>query len=641
MTVELEFESIRLHTRRGEEAAYQFSPKLNLIVGPFGSGKTSLLELLKYGLGGGAELSQTVESEVSAVVVGCKVGTTTWRFRREIGSAAVEVFDLAGTLETTLHSRGAGNRLRPSEWLLAAAGLPPLRVRRARRTKSGASELISFFDFYAYAYLPQAEIDRSIVDHRDRNRDRKRKAVFDVMFGLRDETLSALEVEEGQVAERIQRLQREREAIQRFLEQASTPPRETLRVAIESAKADIEVARARLARLRTDARDSAAQESERRREASALVGATQALRSRLSALEIQIEERRRLDASLTLDIERHSRSRSAAMALSGLDFTRCPRCLQAVEVNRTEAAHCYLCGQPEVDLQPEVASRDETEIVRLKTLRREVRELLTGNETQRRSLVFELELLEQQLIAEEAVLGEADATAVEPLFDAITAASSEITEAQNRHHRAEELMRYWNELDRLDADLRELQNDQAGLLRQVSDLKAQLEQRRGRVSDFSATFREIVAESQLPWFEDAAIDLTTYMPVINGASFDALSSGGMKAVVNVAYHLALLTEGLVDRSLRIPNLLIIDSPAKNLGVSKNDRSQADRVYRRIAALVGAYERSFQIIVADNDPPGVAVPIANRIELSYESPLVPGVTHPGPDVPTIGNGADGL
>jgi recombinational DNA repair ATPase RecF len=44
MTLELEFRTIRLHTRAGNETEYQFSPRVNLVVGPFGSGKTSLLE---------------------------------------------------------------------------------------------------------------------------------------------------------------------------------------------------------------------------------------------------------------------------------------------------------------------------------------------------------------------------------------------------------------------------------------------------------------------------------------------------------------------------------------------------------------------------------------------------------------------
>lgn len=639
MRFDIQFRSLRLEARTGAEATYHFSPRVNIVVGPFGSGKTSLLELLKYGIGGSGDLSQTVEREVSAVVVECKLGGTAWRFRRKIGDSLIEVFDLAGTLEAALHTRAAGKRERPSEWLLDVLGIPPMRVRRAKQRASGVSELVSFFDFYAYAYLPQSEIDRSVVGHRDRDRDRKRKVVFEIMFGLIDERLSAIEVEEGQMAERVQRLQREKEAIGRFLEQASTPPRESLRTVVESSVRDVADAQVRLAQLKADASAATAQAADRRAEMSALVGATQRIRSRLSALAVEIQERARLEANLTLDIERHSRSRAATAALSGLDFTRCPRCLQDVAQSRAEPGHCYLCGQTEQGEADDAAARDEAELRRLRTLRGEVRELLTSDEEARRALQFELGLLEEQMTASEAILVEADAAAVAPLFDAIAAASAHIANGENRRRWAGELMRYWDELDRLEAELGELQAERKRVRRLIDDVKAELELRRGAVVDFAATFREVVAEAQLPWFEDASIDLKTYLPVVNGASFESLSSGGMKSVVNVAYHLALLTEGLVDRDLRIPNLLIIDSPAKNLGVSRNDRSQADRVYRRIAALAGAHQQDFQIIVADNDPPGVSVPIANTIGLSYDEPLVPGVVHPGPGVPTIGDEPD--
>jgi hypothetical protein len=214
--------------------------------------------------------------------------------------------------------------------------------------------------------------------------------------------------------------------------------------------------------------------------------------------------------------------------------------------------------------------------------------------------------------------------------------SAAAAEAENRRKRAEELMRYWSELDTVLAEVRQLENVRGDKLTEIAVVKADLEQNRQRVNELSGVFQEIVAESQLPWFEDAGIDLSTYLPIINGGSFGALSSGGMKAVINVAYHLAILTEALLERDLRIPNALIVDSPAKNLGVSRNDRSQADRVYRRIAALAGAYQHPFQIIIADNDRPGVPVPISNVIELSYERPLVPGVNHPGPGVSSLGD-----
>ena len=104
-------------------------------------------------------------------------------------------------------------------------------------------------------------------------------------------------------------------------------------------------------------------------------------------------------------------------------------------------------------------------------------------------------------------------------------------------------------------------------------------------------------------------------------------SGGQKTVVTVAYHLALLTTGLVHPTeLGVPSLLLLDTPSKYLGAK--DETQVARNFRRVAAIVGAYATPVQIVIADNsEPPSCVVP-NNRIELSYESPLVPGYAHPG-------------
>jgi hypothetical protein len=61
-----------------------------------------------------------------------------------------------------------------------------------------------------------------------------------------------------------------------------------------------------------------------------------------------------------------------------------------------------------------------------------------------------------------------------------------------------------------------------------------------------------------------------------------------------------------------------------------DAAHVARNFRRVAAIVGAYDTPVQIVVADNDPPPPNVATANTIELSYEHPLIPGLEHPGPD-----------
>lgn len=165
----------------------------------------------------------------------------------------------------------------------------------------------------------------------------------------------------------------------------------------------------------------------------------------------------------------------------------------------------------------------------------------------------------------------------------------------------------------------------------LSDERARLEHRRTFVVEFSETFDEIIRELELAWYSSASVDVSTYRPVVGTGDFESLS-GGQRTVVSVAYHLALLTTGLVHpRELHVPSLLILDTPSKYLGAK--DAAQVARNFRRVAAIVGAYDSPVQIVLADNDPPPPGVTPANTIELSYERPLVPGFEHPGPDAVT--------
>jgi len=130
----------------------------------------------------------------------------------------------------------------------------------------------------------------------------------------------------------------------------------------------------------------------------------------------------------------------------------------------------------------------------------------------------------------------------------------------------------------------------------------------------------------------AVIDNDTYLPVVNGQPFESLqaSGGGIATSVNVAYSLTLLTFGLDHPDVRVPSLLIIDSPRKAFGANASDRQRAVQIYNRFRTLVDAYGDRLQLIIADNDPPPIPGDTFGRVAFDYDNPMVPGVDHPGPD-----------
>ena len=73
MTVPFRIESVRLDTTSGA-VSYEFPRDLTVLAGHTGVGKTTLLELIKYGLGGDGQLAPVARDHVTDVHLSIHVG---------------------------------------------------------------------------------------------------------------------------------------------------------------------------------------------------------------------------------------------------------------------------------------------------------------------------------------------------------------------------------------------------------------------------------------------------------------------------------------------------------------------------------------------------------------------------------------
>ncbi|MFB9630974.1 hypothetical protein [Nonomuraea helvata] len=170
-----------------------------------------------------------------------------------------------------------------------------------------------------------------------------------------------------------------------------------------------------------------------------------------------------------------------------------------------------------------------------------------------------------------------------------------------------------------------------------AELVSTLEARRVRIRELGEIYDAEIGALQFAGYERASIDPDTYLPVINGDVFDELSvSGARKTLANVAFYIANLGYALSNNEIRMPSVIIIDSPRTSLGNTPEDVAAGKRIYYRMHMLSMAYPQC-QIIVADNGLPpfnmrdnlerGVSRSI-RLTELTYERPLLQGVPHPG-------------
>lgn len=617
--------------------AVRFVPGLNLIEGPTGTGKSSLLELVKYTLGGEGKITSAIREGAGDASVAIAFDKGLHFFRRTIGARNITVN--GPDMQYVYDVKSREGREQISDLLLSLAGLPAVRIPRSRRKPGKEATRISFYDYWEYFYLQQTEIDRSVMHHLEGYREPKRRATIELLFGLSTPEASDLQVREGQARDKIARYKTSIEGIRNFLARTPLASEESLRTELSRVTADLLESRAQLENLRKSAASgSDAEEPERER--------LRTLYKRLRDLETSQEEktaevdlRRQSLAQLQLDAERSRKTQIAEAQLVPFEFRLCPNCAQSVARSRAGDANCYLCLQA---LHSSLDDDNENKRrMQARAQAAEIEELLDISVQEAQEIAQEVTAQKQQLQEAELELDRKMATFVSPLIEKIQASAAKAAYLQARREQLGSLLTYWQELRSIEADLDKAEKELAEVQSALRQARSTAHLARTRIDDLSTIFREVLEFIKFPWYESARIDSTTYLPIVNEQKYENLTagSGGMPTLVNDAYHLAGLVYSLRTSDSLLPRFLIIDSLRKGLGQHAENLNTISLLYRYLRRLSDTYEGKFQLIVADNDVPEEYREYI-QLSLSYEDPLVPGISHPGEGmVETIGGEGD--
>lgn len=636
MNVRMRIDGITLLTE-AKQYSFDLSGPCTILHGPVGTGKSSLLELIKHAFGGNAVLTKVVRNEIQRVDLSVNLAGNRLVLRRGVGMTGssfpfIDVIDPRDDgVVRKLPVRPRPNQETISDLLLETLGLPRATMPRARTKATSATVPLTFNDLYTYLYVEQQEIDRSVVHHTEVFREPKRRAIFELIFGLADADQLRLETELGRARDDLKGSQQRLATIRQFIETTAIQSESELRQQQVEFAAAAKQAEDSLERLRAEIRSSTgAFEGLRRLVQQAETAYRSALETAAKLAE-EVTRREHLLALHNVEAAREDKARSASRRFAALEFVVCPRCMQAIEEDRANPGTCHLCLQPEAaspvaDAETSLDSEDQAEELEL-LLNEAARDAATAR-TSATNAENELRMLKSQL-------DESTATAVAPRFQEIELLASAKERAIAQQQLVMQHLGLWREVETLNATTLELESRQAELTNELSAIRRKKEARRSVLDDLSGLFSDTVAALEVPWAQYASIDPNTFLPTINGEKFDTIAvAGGTKTIVNVAYHLTLLGYALAQGDTLLPQLLVIDTPRKNLGANPNDREMGSRIYRRIRTLVDAYRNDVQFVVADNDVPEDA-DWFKAYRFSYEQPLLPHVLHPGEEAALSG------
>lgn len=634
VAIHLRFVSLTLVTADVEQT-YSFEKHATIITGPIGTGKSSLLMLLKHAIGGSAMLTPAVRENVLSILVEIVVGNERLVLRRAIGGEAADSVDLLDpsslSLERSLPVRSAPGQLTLSDYLLDTIGFPREKIA-TRREGTSRPQNLTFNDLFAYIYVQAREIDRQVVGHLDSWFEPKRKELFRLMFALTDSALMELKRTASTLRDDLKTRTAEHKNISQFL--AASDPRsdDELRAELAELRDMLERALSSLDSLRSELEEQNAADTALRDEMRVAIAAARQAEEEVLAAADLVDARQAVVAQIQLDLSRLERSITAIDQLSPFEFVICPRCMQSLNSRPVQQDHCIVCLQPdpvESDVDPAAIEQTRTALQQQLEDAHRVQhgdtEHLQAVQERAQQAGFVVTSLRRQLDAQSRHV-------VSPRFDAIAEASSRVAALKANIDAVTQLRDSWSRVRNIEKIIRDVKTTRREVNKEIKVKSQHLASRQTLVAELSAEFDALLRSWNLPWINTAVIDSETYLPIVNGQPLESqqASGGGISTSINVAYSLSLLAFGLDHPDVLVPSILIVDSPRKAFGSNDSDRQRATLIYNRFRTLVDAYGDRLQLIIADNDPPPVTSDNFGKVEFDYDSPLIPGVEHPGPD-----------
>jgi AAA domain len=603
---------------------WEFPDGVTVIVGGIGGGKTSLLNLIEYGLGGSPPITKEITDAASSVTLDVVAGDHHLQLTRTFGENAVLVGE--GETPKSRHAlkRPAKDPLL-SERLLQALGIPVVRVRQARKDKKSTKlTSISFQDVFAYCYLDQEQVDRSTVFDSDPFRDVKRASTFELLHRIIDARVADLEVERMRLKEERTTRTTRVDAVEAFAREKGLPVEsEAIGARLQQITAEEARLADELSGARREAEQSVALASEQQ-EAAARVEQQLALaRDELGRTAAELGGVQRAANQLERDLVAMREGEAARSTLEPLPYVVCPRCEQLLGNREHSPSQCVVCLQSDPPLDEDGEAAMEKVAAQLEETRALEAHLVAARDT----AVIEVAQLSENLQSHRREIGRLVAAAAAPhlaratqLQEGLGALRGERTALTEARPVTEAVDREREELSAIAPALAELEALEA-------ERREALSPARERVEELSKEFDVILRRFTLPWLETAEVDRDTYLPRVNGRSLRELSSGGMKATTNVAYYLAILVIAQRDRDVLTPSFLMLDSIRKDYGAGAKDLARAERIYTYLRGLQdarrqpGALAADFQLIVVDNDLPSEFEKAFNTILIDPDRPLI--------------------
>lgn len=597
---------------------------LSVIAGGTQTGKTSIVDFIRYCLGGDKhpQHPEVLANVREAFLETSLDGVTTTIARSATGTEspmasmwAAASDQLADVEEERVPADSTTSPDSLSQRMLAACGMDNIALPLAPTQAESTTQLLSIRDLFRVMSLPNERLDSKnlVYEHSSHIVRQKFEQTVHVMFDVHDFEGADLAARAKTASDAAREAAGTAASLRRVVQEEHPLGPLVLETERERAEREVNELDGQLLALDeqqglrnsdlSELRNALARAQAESRAAGVRVRNRRSLIDRLSALRTQYAD----------DKKKLTFLKEAERLFDPFHVSVCPACLSTLATAPTvDGGACSLCGhhlpQPPGDAgearPPESAAVLEAELRATSRRLDELNEYWTRLDRDLGQLKEAQETAD--LAAEEAAIA-LDRLVERPspylvIRDDLTRRQSD---AKLRLQQTESGLRLWEKVRKADETAKRLA-DKAGSLRAERRANTRRPNRAALINKLSARFGEILGDIGYPKLSDPRLD-DRLMPHVRGLPYQNASSGGL-VLISLAWYLTIW-EMAFEEGERGPGLLVIDSPQKNLGHGAHpddpdfaDTRLVENIYQHAKTWLAGPGRGAQLIVVDNSPP---------------------------------------
>ncbi|WP_455917004.1 AAA family ATPase [Pantoea agglomerans] len=601
----------------GVNSSYEakFEDGINLIWGDMDCGKSSILNLIDYCLGGSNDTLSYGEilakGRVAYLEVDLNGNVITFERPISDSSAPVKAYRVAYSLILTTYPMllsADSQKSLPDGWIsdfiLDALGIPKVSIKESRYRDEANSDRLSFRDLMKLMYLKQTKVGAdSLLNYGNPTVFNKNIEVQKFVYNIHDDKLALLNKELQMETQALNHLQASEAAISKFLNDINIIPKgqNDSDEIITSKEISLNELEESAEKLKADYEFSSAVSLEMASEIVQMRSSISHLKSERLEIEKQHKNFSKLKNTYHSDLESLNISkvtRKSILNRNILDTTLlCPLCSSEISL-----ASPHLTDS---DIEAEIKSiknRLAGVQVALESIwSKKIDFLDKETEISKRLSTFTIDFDKFNIENISALLSSIEALERAKVEVKVSIASAKRDLAINNKY----------------SDISKGIDDKSSVIfalkRNIKSVEDGLTGLDSVVCSLSGIFKKYISNSGLQNVHGVYVN-NKFIPHFRDISYYNTTSGGVRTITSIGGFVSRM-EYLLSTAGNLPTFLMVDTPGQNIGRRgrKDDDSDLsdpvlyNNIFKQFLGLVSkarAENRIFQIIVVDNDLPPV-------------------------------------